>query len=48
MFSGPGSVLPIQSTTIWSVHCTNRIYGSGEGGQTDGFTRGCKNPPVPG
>ena len=43
-FSHPGSVLPVQSTTLWSVHST---YGVHSGGQTDGFTEGCKNPPVP-
>ena len=35
------------STTIWSVHSTHGIHGSGKGGQTDVFTQGYKNPPVP-
>ena len=39
-------ILPIQSTTFWSVHSTCGIHGSGEG-QTDGFTQRYKNPPVP-
>ena len=35
VFSCPGSVLPIQSTAIWSVHRTLGVHCSGEGGQTD-------------
>ena len=41
------SILPIQSTTVLSVHSTQGIQGSGEGEQTNGFTQGYKNPPVP-
>ena len=43
-FSCQGSVLPIQSTTVWSVHSTHRVHGSSEGGKTDGFIQGDKNP----
>ena len=39
-FSHPGSVLPVQSSTLWSVH------SGGQRGQTDGLTEGYKNPPV--
>ena len=41
-FSCSRSILPIQSI----VHNTHGIHG-GKGGQTDGFTQGYKNPPVP-
>ena len=46
-FSHPGSVLPVQSHTLWSVHSTHGVYSGGQGGQIDGFTEGYKNPPVP-
>ena len=45
--SSPGSILPIQDASFWSVHSTHRVHGSGEGGQTDGITQGYKIPPVP-
>ena len=40
----PGSVLPVQSPTLWPVHSTNGVHS---GGQIDGFTEGYKDPPVP-
>ena len=46
-FSHPGSVLPVQSPTLWSVHSTHGVHSGGQRGQTDGFTEGYKNPPVP-
>ena len=46
-FSHPGSVLPVQGPTLWSVHTTHGVHSGGQGGQTDGFTEGYKNPPVP-
>ena len=46
-FSRPGSVLPVQSTTFWSVHSTNGVHSGGQRGQSDGFTKGYKDPPVP-
>ena len=46
-FSYPGSVLPVQSPTLWSVHSTHGVHSVGQRGQTDGFTEGYKNPPVP-
>ena len=46
-FSHPGSVLPVQSPTLWPVHSTYGVHSGGERGQTDGFTEGYKNPPVP-
>ena len=46
-FSYPGSVLPVQSPTLWSVHSTYGVHTGGQRGQTDGLTEGYKNPPVP-
>ena len=46
-FSHPGSVLPVQSSTLWSVHSTHGVHSGGQRGQTDGFAEGYKNPPVP-
>ena len=46
-FSHLGSVLPVQSPTLWPVHSTHGVYSGGQGGQTDGFTEGYKNPTVP-
>ena len=47
VFSHPGSVLPVQSPTLWSVHSTDGVHSGGQGGQTDGLTEGYKNPSVP-
>ena len=47
MFSYPGSVLPVQSPTLWPVHSTLGVHSGGQRGQTDGFIEGYKNPPVP-
>ena len=47
VFSHPGSVLPVQSPTLWSVHSTHGVHSGDQRGKTDGFTEGCKNPPVP-
>ena len=47
VFSHPGSVLPVESPTHWSVHSTHGVHSGGQRGQTDGFTEGYKNPPVP-
>ena len=46
-FSHPGSVLPVQSSTLWSVHSTHGVHSGGQRGQTDGLTEVYKNPPVP-
>ena len=45
--SRPGSVLPVQSTTLWLVHSTNGVHRGGQRGQTDGLTEGYKDPTVP-
>ena len=47
VFSHPGSVLPVQRPTLWSVRSTHGVHSGGQRGQTDGFTDGYKNPPVP-
>ena len=46
-FSHAGSVLPVQSTTLWPVYSSHGIYSGGQRGQTDDFTGGYKDPPVP-
>ena len=46
-FSHPGPVLPVQSPTLLPVHSTHGVDSGGERGQTDCFTEGYKNPPVP-
>ena len=46
-FSHPGPVLPVQSPTLWPVHSTHGVHSGGQRGQTDGFTEGYKNLPVP-
>ena len=47
VFSHPGPVLPVQKSTLWPVHSTHGVHSGGQRGQTDGFTEGYKNPPVP-
>ena len=46
-FSHPGPVLLVQSSTLWPIHSTHGVHSGGQRGQTDGFTEGHKNPPVP-
>ena len=45
-FSSPGSVLPVQGPTLWSIHSSNGV-GGGQRGQTHGTSEGYKDPPVP-
>ena len=45
--SCPGSDLPVQGTTLWSVHSAHGVHCIGKGGEIDGYTQGYKNPPVP-
>ena len=45
--SCPGSDISIQSTAFRSVHSTLGVYCNSKGGETDGCTKGYKNPPVP-
>ena len=41
--SCPGSDIPIQSTTLWSVHSTHGVHCDSKGGETDDH----KDTPVP-
>ena len=45
-FSCPGSVLPVQSPTLWPVNSTNGVHSGGQRGQADGLTKGYKDPLV--
>ena len=38
---------PVQGPTLWPVHSSHGVHSGGQRGQTDGFTEGYKNPPVP-
>ena len=42
-----GQNIPLQSTTLSSVHSSIGVHGCCQRGQIDGFTKGYKNPPVP-
>ena len=45
--SPPGSVLPVQSPSLWPVHSSHRVHSGGQRGQNRGFSEGYKDPPVP-
>ena len=42
-----GRNIPIQGSSLRSVHSTHGVHCSSKGGETDGHTSGYKNPPVP-
>ena len=46
-FSPPGSVLPVQSPSLWPVHGPHGIHNGGQRSQTHGTSKGYKDPPVP-
>ena len=46
-FSSPGSVLPIQSPSLWPVHSPHGVHSGNQRGQTHGTSKGYKDPPVP-
>ena len=46
-FSSPGSVLPVQGPTLWSIHSSNGIHSGGQRDQTHCTSEGYKDPPVP-
>ena len=46
-FSPLGSVLPVQSPSLWSVHSSHGVHSGGQRGQTHGTSEGYKDPPVP-
>ena len=39
MFSRSASILPIQCSTIWSVHCSNGIHDGSQGSQNERKTQ---------
>ena len=45
--SPPGSVLPVQSPSLWPVHSSHGVHSGGQRGQNRGFSEGYKDPPVP-
>ena len=45
--SCPRSDIPIQGSSLWSVHSTLGVHCDSQGGEIDGRTQGYKNPPVP-
>ena len=45
-FSPPGSVLPVQSPSLWPVHSSHGVHSGGQRGQTHGTSKGYKDPPV--
>ena len=45
--SCPRTNIPIQSPTIRTFDSTTGVHCSSKGGQTDGYTQGYKDPPVP-
>ena len=46
-FSPPGSVLPVQSPSLWPVHSPHGVHSGDQRGQTHGTSKGYKDPPVP-
>ena len=42
-----GQSYQFKALPFWSVHSTHGVHSDGQRGQTDGFTEGYKNPPVP-
>ena len=45
--SYPGSDIPVQGSSLWSVHSAPGVHCDSQGGEIDGRTQGYKNPPVP-
>ena len=46
-FSHPRQNVPIQGTTLWSVHSSNGVHRDSQRGQMVSYERGYKDPPVP-
>ena len=46
-FSPPGSVLSVQSPSLWPFHSSHGVHSGGQRGQTHGPSEGYKDPPVP-
>ena len=45
--SHPTSGIPVQGPDIRFAHSTHGVHCDTKGGETDGYTQGFKNPPVP-
>ena len=45
--SYPGPDLPVQSSSLWSVHSPHGVHCDSQRGETDGRIPGYKDPPVP-
>ena len=45
--SDPGPNLPVQSSSLWSIHSTHGIHCNHKGSEANGHAQGYKNPPVP-
>ena len=45
--SHPRSGIPVQAPAIGFAHSTHEVHCDTKGGETDGYTQGFKNPPVP-
>ena len=45
--SCPGSDIPVQDSSLWSVDSTFGVHCSSKGGEADGHTQRYKDPPVP-
>ena len=45
--SCPRSDIPIQGSSLWSVHSSHGVHSGSQGGEVDGRSQGYKNPPVP-
>ena len=46
-FSHPGSVIPVQSPTLWPFHSSHGVHSGSQRGQVHGTIGGYKDPPVP-
>ena len=44
--SPSGSVLPVQSPSLWPFHSSHGVHSGGQRGQTHGTSEGYKDPPV--
>ena len=41
-FSSPGSILPVQSPTLWSIHSPHGVHSGGQRGQTMALQKGIR------
>ena len=45
--SYPRPNLSVQSTTVWPVNSAHGVHCNSQGGETDGHSKGYKDPPIP-